>query len=212
MMCAHQTETQRRHSLKIDFRTIKEYVQVPQAAVFYGMEIIRSKMTNCPFHGDRTPSMKLNDKYYYCFGCQVSGDVIDLTAQLLGVNLRQAAIRLTNDFHLQGRPVVIQTPQEIAQKNQRNELKELRKTLLTYEGILLKWKSDYAPATPEEMVNERYAEACQMLDTITYLIDSLTFGTDEMKQMTLDTFRQDDLLNTLKERIDVTIQEETDAG
>ena len=51
-----------------------------------------------------------------------------------------------------------------------------------------------------------------MLDTITYLIDSLTFGTDEMKQMTLDTFRHDDLLNTLKKRIDVTIQEETDAG
>ena len=32
------------------------------------------------------PSMKLNDTYYYCFGCGANGDAIDLTAKLFDLN------------------------------------------------------------------------------------------------------------------------------
>lgn len=53
-----------------------------EAAEHYGLKIGRSDMVCCPFHNDRTPSMKLNEDYFYCFGCGAHGDVIDLTAQL----------------------------------------------------------------------------------------------------------------------------------
>ncbi|MFQ7014548.1 MAG: CHC2 zinc finger domain-containing protein, partial [Faecalibacterium sp.] len=43
----------------------------------YGMEPDRHDMVCCPFHSDNHPSMKLNDTYYYCFGCGASGDAID---------------------------------------------------------------------------------------------------------------------------------------
>ena len=33
-------------------------------------------MMRCPFY-DRNPSMKLNDDYYYCFGCGADGDEIE---------------------------------------------------------------------------------------------------------------------------------------
>ena len=46
------------------------------------MEPDRRSMVCCPFHSDNAPSMKLNDTYYYCFGCGATGDVIDLTAKL----------------------------------------------------------------------------------------------------------------------------------
>src|ERR687897_857969 len=38
---------------------------------------------NCPFHEERTPSFKVNpqDKLYYCFGCEASGDVFRFVAQ-----------------------------------------------------------------------------------------------------------------------------------
>ena len=43
-------------------------------------------MVCCPFHSDSDPSMKLNDTYYYCFGCGANGDAIDLTAKLFDLN------------------------------------------------------------------------------------------------------------------------------
>ena len=43
----------------------------------YGIEVNRSGMACCPFHDDKNPSMKLNEEYFYCFGCGATGDVID---------------------------------------------------------------------------------------------------------------------------------------
>ena len=51
-------------------------------------------------HSDSDPSMKLNDTYYYCFGCGGNGDAIDLTAKLFDLNPRQAAEKLASDFGL----------------------------------------------------------------------------------------------------------------
>ncbi len=54
-------------------------------------------MVCCPFHNDRTPSMKV-DSRFYCFGCGASGDVIDFSALLHGLGKREAAVRLAEDF------------------------------------------------------------------------------------------------------------------
>ena len=80
------------------FQKIKSAITVPQAAKVYGMEPDRRGMVCCPFHSDSHPSMKLNDTYYYCFGCGATGDVIDLTAKLFDLNLRKAAEKLAHDF------------------------------------------------------------------------------------------------------------------
>ena len=55
-------------------------------------------MVCCPFHADRTPSMKLNEDYFYCFGCGAHGDVIDLVAKLFNLTSLQAAKKLAYDF------------------------------------------------------------------------------------------------------------------
>ena len=51
------------------YEAVKNTVPVPDAAAQYGMEISKNGMTLCPFHDDRNPSMKLNDDYFFCFGC-----------------------------------------------------------------------------------------------------------------------------------------------
>ncbi|MDG2428397.1 MAG: DNA primase [Acidimicrobiales bacterium] len=42
----------------------------------------------CPFHGERSPSFSVNAEkgVYYCFGCQVSGDVIDFVREIEGLD------------------------------------------------------------------------------------------------------------------------------
>ena len=60
------------------FENVKAVVTVRQAAEHYGLKVGRGNMACCPFHNDHTPSMKLNEDYFYCFGCGATGDVIDL--------------------------------------------------------------------------------------------------------------------------------------
>ena len=60
------------------FENVKAVVTVRQAAEHYGLKVGRGNMACCPFHNDPTPSMKLNEDYFYCFGCGATGDVIDL--------------------------------------------------------------------------------------------------------------------------------------
>ena len=80
------------------YQTVKSAITVRQVGEMYGMEPDRHGMVCCPFHSDSDPSMKLNDTYYYCFGCRANGDAIDLTAKLFDLNPRQAAEKLINDF------------------------------------------------------------------------------------------------------------------
>lgn len=78
--------------------TLKARVTVPQAAAHYGVDVDRSGMCRCPFHSDKTPSMKINETYYYCFGCHSTGDVIDFTSRLFDLSPLEAARKLAADF------------------------------------------------------------------------------------------------------------------
>lgn len=80
------------------FTQIKMGVSVKEAAEYYGLEVNRGNMVCCPFHADRTPSMKLNEDYFYCFGCGAHGDVIDLVARLFNLSSYDAAKKLAYDF------------------------------------------------------------------------------------------------------------------
>ena len=73
------------------FEAVKQSVTTRQAASYYGIRVGRNGMACCPFHNDRTPSMKV-DSRYYCFGCGASGDVIDFAASLHGLGNRDAAV------------------------------------------------------------------------------------------------------------------------
>ena len=57
------------------FEAVKQSVTTRQAAEFYGFRVNRARMIACPFHNDRTPSMKV-DKRFHCFGCGAGGNVI----------------------------------------------------------------------------------------------------------------------------------------
>ncbi|MBM6939852.1 DNA primase, partial [Pseudoflavonifractor phocaeensis] len=76
------------------FELVKQNICVPDAAEHYGLQVNRNGMCSCPFHEDRHPSMKLNERYFYCFGCGATGDVIDLVARLFDLSSYEAAQKL----------------------------------------------------------------------------------------------------------------------
>ena len=56
----------------------------------------------------------------------------------------------------------------------RNEASLVENALLGYEWLLEEWKKDFVPNFPEDDWDPRYTQACQMLPTVKYLLDSLT--------------------------------------
>ena len=44
------------------FELVKQNICVPDAAEHYGLQVNRNGMCRCPFHEDRHPSMKLNER------------------------------------------------------------------------------------------------------------------------------------------------------
>jgi DNA primase len=50
----------------------------------------------CPFHQEKTPSFSVNaeEGFYYCFGCQASGDAITFVRQVEGCDFVEAVERL----------------------------------------------------------------------------------------------------------------------
>ena len=59
------------------FEAVKQSVTTRQAAEHYGIHVNRNGMACCPFHHDKTPSMKL-DQRYHCFGCGAVGYMVDI--------------------------------------------------------------------------------------------------------------------------------------
>ncbi len=83
------------------FKAVKENVTPMEAAKYYGLKITRKGMCVCPFHNDKNPSMKIDDRIgggFYCFGCLATGDVITLTERLFGLSKLEAARKLAEVF------------------------------------------------------------------------------------------------------------------
>lgn len=81
---------------------IKRLVPMNVAARFYGFEPNQSGFIKCPFHADKTASMKIypGERGFCCFGCHEAGSVIDFVMKLYGLSFRDAIARLNEDFGL----------------------------------------------------------------------------------------------------------------
>lgn len=81
---------------------IKRLVPMTRAAPFYGVEVGAGGYARCPFHGEKTGSLKVydGDRGWHCFGCHKGGSVIDFVMELFGLSVLDAEKRLDADFRL----------------------------------------------------------------------------------------------------------------
>ena len=163
------------------YETIKAAISVKQAAEHYGLKVSRNGMVCCPFHNDRHPSMKLNEGYFFCFGCGAKGDVIDLVAKLFDLSSYETAQRLVSDFCLDpDKPI----PKSIQRKSKiRTEAQWLKENerlcffvLNEYLWLLRDWQKQYAPQMPQDTMDDRFVEACHKIDPTEYRLDILLQG------------------------------------
>lgn len=165
------------------FEAVKQSVTTRQAAEIYGFRVNRAGMIACPFHNDRTPSMKVN-KRFHCFGCGADGDAVDFVSRLFELPSKEAAMKLADDFGIaydrNCKPSIVTKIREPTEQ-QKFEAEEKRcyRVLSDYFHKLRAWEKEYALKKPEDEWHPLFEEALKKRDYIEYLLDTLIDGTLE---------------------------------
>ena len=164
------------------FEAVKLSVSTREAAEFYGIKVSRTGMACCPFHDDKNPSMKV-DQRFHCFGCGEDGDVIDFTAKLFDLSSKEAAEKLAQDFGLIYDSQAPPRRRYVRQKTEAQKFREDRQScyrvLSDYYYLLKKWEADRSPRTPEEEPHPRFVEAIQKKSYVEYLLDLFLYESEE---------------------------------
>ena len=164
------------------FEAVKQSVSTRDAAAFYGIEVKRNGMACCPFHDDKNPSMKV-DQRFHCFGCGEDGDVIDFTAKLFDLSPKEAAEKLAQDFGLIYDSQAPPRRRYVRQKTEAQKFREDRqrcyRVLSDYYYLLKKWEADNSPRTPEEKPHPRFVEAIHKKTYVEYLLDLFLYESEE---------------------------------
>ena len=164
------------------FEAVKQSVSTREAAEFYGIKVSRNGMACCPFHDDKNPSMKV-DQRFHCFGCGADGDVIDFTAKLFNLSPKEAAEKLAQDFGLIYDSQAPPRRRYVRQKTEAQKFREDRqrcyRVLSDYYYLLKKWEADRSPRTPEEEPHPRFVEAIQKKAYVEYLLDLFLYESEE---------------------------------
>lgn len=169
------------------FRECRERVSAQDAARHYGLTFDRKGWAVCPFHSDKHPSMSFRAGRFRCWACNASGDAIDFTGRLLGLEPMAAVERLNADFalalplHRKPTPAEEQAARrrmEIARAHKQFE--EWRKAFISklcaayrVAHIVLRDMEDW------DKLTEREALAIREQAHMEYLADTLTSGTPE---------------------------------
>ena len=161
------------------FEAVKNAVTTRQAAETYGIQVNRYGMACCPFHHDKSPSMKV-DRRFHCFGCGADGDVVNFTARLFGLANKDAAKKLAADFEISyekwkppDRKERLKA-QKQANRNVRFEeaQRKFYRILTDYYHMLRRWKEERAPKSPDEDWDKYFCEALRNMAEMEYVMDS----------------------------------------
>ena len=188
------------------FEIVKYGVSCREAAERYGVEVNHYGVALCPFHNDRHPSLYVADDHYHCFACGEHGDVIDFVSKLFHLSLYDAAQKLAADFHLT--PDKPPSAAALHAKRIQTEAQQLRENerlcfsvLNEYRRLLLDWKKRYAPQTPEDVLDERFVEACHRLPWAEYQLDILLQGDSYERGETVSNLTANGYIRKLQARL-----------
>ncbi len=159
---------------------VRRAVPARAAAEHYGFTPNRAGYIRCPFHNERTASLKLyDDGGWYCFGCHAGGDSIDFVMRLFGLEFRQAVVRLDMDFSLNltgkqpapaARSAVLEARRREGER--RRELEAEIKNLTKEHLRLHRNRQLYRPSGPNaEELHPLFAEALKKLPDVAYRLD-----------------------------------------
>ena len=131
--------------------------------------------------------------------------MIDLTARLFTLRPYEAAKKLAADYGTDPDKLpstaALAKPKHPMIRAFREDERYCQRVLCDYLHILEDWKVQYAPKNMDDDYDDRFVEACQMLDYIEYLADILTVGDLELRAATVKDLMKDGMIGGLEEKV-----------
>lgn len=170
---------------------IKSSLSIIEVMEYYGFNANRHNKITCPFHLDRTASLKIfsDTNSFYCFGCGQGGTVIDFVQKYFDLDFKKAIEKLDSDFNLNlgiNNQLTAQEKQQLNDKIKQRKAEQERKNAAIkaekdlYNTLWDEWirldknKMQYAPKSMDNELHPLYIEALQKIGYQEYLIDCLT--------------------------------------
>jgi len=167
---------------------VKDLVTCREAAERYGYHPNRAGFICCPFHIEKTASMKLysGERGFHCFGCGAGGSVIDFVMKLFDISFRQAILRINADFALGltwDKPdPAARAAVQAARRREAQRKAELERLEVKYQELaaehrcwweILKYFSPTREDIETGFIHPLYAEAVKNQPYLEYLLDDL---------------------------------------
>lgn len=77
---------------------IKKTYSMRDILARYGLHPNRAGFIRCPFHEEKTASMKIYRDSYYCFGCGEHGDIFEFISRMDNLTFREVFLELGGTY------------------------------------------------------------------------------------------------------------------
>ena len=153
------------------------------ALEFYGVRFGASGAAMCPFHKETDASFRVKGKFWHCFGCSETGDLIKFVRKLYGMSYPDALNAICRDFGIEAR-IPTQEDQkrlDLLKVKRYNTIKRYEELLNTRDICtdiyLLAWDVmvDAAKDGGVAIENERYVTACYKLLRARMTLDDIDY-------------------------------------
>lgn len=165
-------------------QTIKDRLTMCEVLEHYGYEPNKKGFVCCPLHNEKTPSMKIYQKDFHCFGCGEHGDTISFVQKIFNLSFPETLKKIDADFNLnlysehtfdELRRSHYKQKQIEAERERKKREKEQADN--QYWAVFDEWKRldynkrKYAPKMPDEEWHPLFIEALRKLAYQEYLLD-----------------------------------------
>ena len=113
----------------MEIKEIKRQLPIKTVLESYNLSPDRNGMLHCPFHDDKTPSLKIYEKTntFHCFGCGATGDQIEFIQKFEKITKHQAIMKAKK---LAGNPKH-ESKKQISKPEEKSPLGDLGVKILT---------------------------------------------------------------------------------
>lgn len=161
--------------------------------VYLPDERVRKGFVRCPFHVEKTGSLRIYENTFYCFGCHQRGDAIDFVGRLFNLRPMEAVRRINEDFQLnllagnaslrqkldiQRRCAELSRQRVAAEESRQRRKQAFEEATDLYTSALIQMR-DNAPTDQDAPYPAKWIDAAKRIDLLAYELTYFDFDAEK---------------------------------
>lgn len=160
---------------------LKQNISMAELIRQYGIHIDRNNFCCCPFHKEKTGSMKIYKASYHCFGCGANGDVFSFVMRMENCDFKTAFKNLGGTYEKSTQYQQKLFKYHLDKRLQKKKINAANREILKKEvSEDIKMQKLYKKVFP--VFSDDWCDAVNRLEYDFYLLEELTKRGDEISE------------------------------